>query len=555
MTAEHPTSRPISFAWFWPTLSRFVPLYGELLVLVACLRLVGLVEPFIFQVIIDRILPFQREASLVVVAVVFLAAALFQLLFDVLSQVLGMVAANGVVNDLYKRVLQHVFTLPYGQIRKWPVGEIISRTHEAQEIREFLYNATSGALLDLVFLLLYFGVLFALSPTLTLFVAAGLPLQLLVFAGVGPFLRRRQQVRFETGASYQTQLVELLSGIATVKALSSEDFALRKLNGTLVAVLQAFYRAGLLVLLNDKILFVIDRLLTIGIIVVGARLVFAGELTLGQLVSFHLLSSYTVAPIQGFSRLWEKWQTIHVSRERLGDLVGLPTENAAGRPPLPQKLAGRLEFRAVDFAYVTSAPVLERFEFLAEPGTMTLVTGPSGVGKSTFGKLACGIDQPDAGSVFVDGHDIALFDPHDVRRHVAYVPQDAYLFSGTVRDNLVMGDTALDDAALATALRISAAETLIGQLPYGLDTEVGERGSALSGGQRQRVAIARALLRRPQILILDEPTSALDKASQAALVSELAALRARMTLVIITHSPELFPDPDQIIVIGGRHDD
>ena len=182
-----------------------------------------------------------------------------------------------------------------------------------------------------------------------------------------------------------------------------------------------------------------------------------------------------------------------------------------------------------------------------EIGTLTLIVGPSGVGKSTFGRLASGIDVPDAGAVTLDGENIAQFEPHDVRTKITYVPQEPYLFSGTLRENLTLGFEAAIDEMIQRALRISAADLLVQQLPLGLDTHVGERGSALSGGQRQRVAIARALVKRPKIIILDEPTSALDAAAQRLMAAELQALKSEATLIIITHSPDIFAQPDQIV--------
>ncbi len=544
-SAENAGEIPLS--WFGRTLWKFTPLYVELVFLAICLRLLGLVEPFIFQVIIDRILPFQRQASLVAVVAIFAAVSVFQLAFTVLSQLLSMLTANRVTLRFGTRIFGHLFKLPFSHFRKWSVGETIARISETDTIRNFLVGTTTGVFLDLLFVTVYIAVLMTLSVPLTTIILLALPLQVLIYMGFGPFLRRRLRTQFDAGAAHQTQMVETISGIATVKALAAEDTMLERLDSTLEASLDAGYRVGILNIWNDRLLFTLDRAITISIIFFGAQLVFAGKLTLGQLIAFHLLAEKVRGPIENFSGLWESWQNIRVSRQRLGDVVNTPTEPFGALPRLPAKIKGCLEFRDVNFGYDPGAPVLCDFNFRAEQGTLTLVTGPSGVGKSTFGRLAAGIEVPDKGEVLLGGENIAHFDPRDVRSRIAYVPQDSYLFSGTIRDNLTLGDAGIDDEEIARALRIAAAEELVRQLPMGLDTSVGERGSALSGGQRQRVAIARSLLRKPAVIILDEPTSALDGVAQRRMAAELLELRRAATLIVITHIPALFDAADQIV--------
>ena len=541
----------VPLSWFGKTLWKFTPFYCELVFLAICLRLIGLVEPFVFQVIIDRILPFQREASLLVVVVIFAAVGLFQLIFEVLSELLGMLTANRVTRELGARIYDNLFKLPLGYFRKWSVGETIARIGETDTIRAFLVGTTTGVFLDLVFVFIYIAVLFLLSPQLTLIVLAALPIQILIYLGFGPFLRRRLRTQFDAGAAHQARMVENISGIEAVKALSAESKMLGRLDQTLGATLNAGYRVGLLHIWNDKLLFLVDRAITISIIYFGAQAVFAGQMTLGELIAFHLLAEKVTGPIENFSGLWESWQNIRVSRQRLGDVVNTPMEPFKELPNLPSNAPGHLAFKDVGFAYGHSAPILKNFDFRAEPNTLTLVVGPSGSGKSTFGRLASGIEQPDTGSVMLGGLNISEFDPHNVRTQIAYVPQESYLFSGTLRENLTLGNAQATDAEVRHALQIAAADELVAQLPHGLDTSVGERGSALSGGQRQRIAIARTLLQKPKVIILDEPTSALDKVARQKMAAGLQKLKHEATLIIITHSPDTFENPDQIIEFEG----
>ncbi|MEM8541904.1 MAG: ABC transporter transmembrane domain-containing protein, partial [Pseudomonadota bacterium] len=276
-------SREVPLSWFGQTLWKFTPLYIELVFLAICIRLLGLVEPFILQVIIDRILPFQREATLVVVMAIFASVAVFHIGFSILSSLLSMQTANRVTRELGHRMFAHLFRLPYSHFRKWPIGELIARISETDTIRAFLVGTTTGVFLDILFVVIYLAVLFTLSPLLTAIVILSLPIQFAVYFAFGPFLRRRLRVQFDAGARHQSQMVENISGIAAVKALSAEDKMLGTLDRTLHNNLEAGLSVGKLNIGSSNLIYAIGQTLTILIIFVGANQVFAGELTLGQL--------------------------------------------------------------------------------------------------------------------------------------------------------------------------------------------------------------------------------------------------------------------------------
>ncbi|MDV2965409.1 peptidase domain-containing ABC transporter [Nitratireductor aquimarinus] len=545
----------VPLSWLSTTLRKHSLLYAELTFLAICVRLIGLLEPFVFQVVIDRILPFQREASLIVVIVVLIGANLFSLGFNLLAAFLGVSVANRLTSELGRRLFDHLFRLPLRHFRRWPVGETLSRIGETDTIRGFLIGVTTGASLDLLFIGVYFMVLLSISGKLTMVVAFAVPLQALLYMCFGPVLRKRLRAQFDAGSHHQARMVENLSGMTAVKAMTAEGAMLSRLSETLAQTLNASRRVYTMNAVSGQLIGLCEKGIFIGVIYIGAQQVFAGELTLGQLIAFQLIAEKIAAPIAGFSKLWQDWQNLRISRQRLGDILNSEQEKFGSGSVFPDDIEPRLAFQGVSFGYgPDEPPVISGLDLSLEPRTCTLVVGPSGIGKSTFGRLAAGLEEPQSGIITVGGQDLAAFEPESLRSRVVYVPQEPYLFSGTLRENLLLRTPDASDAEILDALRISAAGELVFRLAQGLDTEVGERGSALSGGQKQRVAIARAILQKPAILILDEPTSALDEAAQHRLVSELMQLRKQLTVIVITHRPDVFAGADRVIDFGlGKH--
>lgn len=537
----------VPLKWFGDVIWRYRWIYVELLGLAICLRLIALVEPFMFQVIIDRVLPFQRENTLTIVLLIFTSVSVFQICFQFLSGYLGLVGSNRVTEELGGKLFKHLFRLPYRYFREWNIGEILSRLSETDTIRSFLIAATAGLFLDVLFVVIYLSVLFTLSAQLTWLIIAALPVQAIIYLAFGPLFRRYLRAQFDASARHQSKMVETLTGVATVKSLGAENHAINQLKATLLRQLETGLRAGKVDIASAQLNFAVNRALTIVILLIGSKLVFSGNLTLGQLVAFYLISDKVLGPIATFSELWERWQNARVSRQRLADVLAAPTEPFDKLPKLPMDLHPVLTINHASFHYVESVPILQNFSFVAEAHSLNLVVGPSGTGKSTFGRLAAGLETPSDGNVCIGGLDLKEHDPHDVRAKIAYVPQESYLFDGSILSNLLMANPEATEEEMRGALSSACALRFVDKLPQGLETDVGERGGSLSGGQRQRLAIARSLLATPKVLILDEPTSAVDNETQAEMAREFELLATRMTVIIITHRPQAFKHFSQIV--------
>ncbi len=515
--------------------------------LAVVLRLLGLVQPFVFQALIDRVLPFERQATLVLIVAVMALTALFSAALGALSAYLGNHMANRLTAELARRIFRHVLNLPLRFLERWQVGETLARVGEIHTVRGFLTGTVSGLVLDAAFAIVYVGALLSISPLLTAVVLIMLPLQVAAFGIIGPLVRKRMQESFVAGSRHQSRLVEAFGNAVTFKALALEEAQENRFQATLEESLRASFRVAKLNIADGAIGHVLKNTSVILIVFLGSRLVFQGAITLGELIAFHLLAEKVSDPIMSLSSVWEKWQRLKVARLRLGDFLEERVETEPARPPLRSKEPISLSVRNLSFGYDPDRPIVRNLSLDIPPGRLTLVIGDSGCGKSTLGKLLGGLYMPDGGTIEANGRALSKHDPRSIRRTICYLPQEPVLFSGTILDNLTMAAPTATDADIARVLAASASDRFVNGLPAGIRTEVGEGGRNLSGGQRQRIALARSLMWDFQVLVLDEPTSSLDAHSAIRVIDTLKSLALGKTLIVITHNPALFGEDADVI--------
>jgi subfamily B ATP-binding cassette protein HlyB/CyaB len=297
---------------------------------------------------------------------------------------------------------------------------------------------------------------------------------------------------------------------------------------------------------------------------VGAKLVIAGDLSVGELVAFNILAGRVTQPILRLAQIWQDFHQARISVERLGDILNTPAEPAqtsshAGLPPI----RGDIKFENVTFRYrIDGPPILREVDLTIPAGQFIGIVGASGSGKSTIARLVQRLYVPEGGRVLVDGTDLAVADPAWLRRQIGVVLQENILMNRSVRENIALADPGIPLDRVIEAAKLAGAHEFILGMPEGYDTMVGERGDTLSGGQRQRVAIARALLNNPRILIFDEATSALDYESERAIQDNMAAISRGRTVIVIAHRLSTVRRADRIITIekgqiveDGTHDE
>ena len=537
------------FSWFIPAVIKYRRLLVEVLVVSLFIQLFALVTPLFYQVVMDKVLVHRGWTTLEVITIGLVCMAVFEVILSGLRTYVLSHTTSKIDVELGARLFRHVLALPLAYFESRRVGDTIARVRELENIRTFLTGQALTSLLDLLFTVVFLAVMFYYSGWLTLIVVISLPVYALISAGITPVLRRRLNEKFARSADNQSFLVETVTGIGTVKAMAVDPRVTRTWDNQLAGYVDAGFSVTRIATLGQQSVQLVQKLVAIAILFFGARLVIDGKLTLGQLIAFNMLSGQVAAPIIRLAQLWQDFQQVGISVDRLGDILNTRTELPGSRMALPP-IKGAVRFENIVFRYRPDAPeVLAGVDLEIRPGEVIGIVGRSGSGKSTLTKLVQRLYVPERGRVTIDGHDLALADPAWLRRQLGVVLQENFLFNRSIRDNIALGDPGMPLERVIQAAKLAGAHEFISALPEGYDTHVGEQGAGLSGGQRQRVAIARALVGDPRILIFDEATSALDYESEHAVMSNMRSICAGRTVLIIAHRLSTVRQANRIIVM------
>lgn len=545
------------FSWFIPALVKYRRLLGEVLLISFMLQLFGLVSPLFFQVVMDKVLVHKGMTTLDVLVIGLVIVVVFESLLNALRGYVFSHTTSRMDVELGARLFKHLVQLPLAYFQARRVGDSVARVRELENIRSFLTGNAMTVLLDVVFSVVFIGVMFWYSVPLTLIVLVSLPLYAAITLAVVPVLRRRLDDKFARGAENQAMLVETVTGIQTVKASALEPSFAKRWDQQLAAYVLASFRVQNLASVAHEAIHLVGKLVNAATLWWGAHLVMEGQLSVGQFVAFNMFAQRVSQPIMRMAQLWTDFQQTGISMARLEDILNtrteLPPVQTAGAAQLPA-LQGRITLDQVLFRYRPEAsPVLQGLSLEIRAGEVLGIVGRSGSGKSTLTKLVQRLYTPESGRVLVDGIDIHLIDVAQLRRQVGVVLQENLLFNRSVRENIAIADPAAPLDAVVRVAQMAGAHEFISELPEGYDTVVGEQGSSLSGGQRQRIAIARALFTNPRILILDEATSALDYESEAIIQRNMAMICKGRTVLVIAHRLSAVRGAHRIIVMDkGR---
>ena len=546
--------RQFGMRWFLPTIWRYRRPLGHLLAASLFVPIFALTTPLFFQVVVDKVLTHRGYETLFVLV----GGLVIIGLFDVTLQYLRAYALSHTTNridvELGQRLFAHLLSLPISYFETRSTGQTVARVMELETIRSFLTGQALFSAIDLIFAFVFVGVLFAYSWSLTLIVLAATPFYVLIGFCVRPPLRELVKEKFNRGAASQQFLVETIVGINAVKAAAVEPIMRAQWEEKLAAYVKTSFAAAMLGSGGQLAIQYLSRLTTAALLLFGAKAVIDGQLTVGALVAFNMIASQAIQPLLRLSQLWQDFQQVQISIERLGDILNAPSEFSRATRLLPPTPRGAIEFRHVSFRYRPDAPqALKDVSLAIRAGETIGVVGQSGSGKSTLTKLIQRLYLPGEGQVLLDGADLSHVDPAWLRSHIGVVLQENLLFNRTVHENIAFANPAMTRARVIEIAQLAGADEFIDKLPEGYDTVIEERGANLSGGQRQRIAIARALATNPRILILDEATSSLDYDSERIVQRNMRRIVKDRTVIIIAHRLAAVRSCDRIVgMTDGR---
>jgi subfamily B ATP-binding cassette protein HlyB/CyaB len=542
--------RRFGVSWFFDAVLKYRAPMREVLIGSFFLQVFGLLTPLFFQVIIDKVFVHRGMSTLEVLAIGMATLAIFEVVLGGLRTYLFAHTSNRIDVELGARLFRHLLALPMAYFQARRVGDTVARVRELDTIRQFLTSSAITLALDLFFSIIFLVVLFIYSPLLTVIVVGALPLYVILSLGLTPIFRERLNERFRRGADNQAFLVEAVSGVETVKSMALEPVMQRRWEEQIAAYVMSAFKVVSVGMIATQTTTLINKVTTVLILFFGAGLVIQNKLTVGELVAFNMISSQLAAPVLRLAQLWQDFQQVRISIDRLGDILNTtPEPGQAGQASLPA-IRGDISLEAISFRYrIDSHQVLRDITLAVPAGQILGIVGSSGSGKSTLAKLIQRLYVPETGRVLIDGVDLSLADPAWLRRQIGVVLQENVLFNRTARENIALGDPGMSMDRVVAAAELAGAHEFILGLPEGYGTVIGERGASLSGGQRQRVAIARALVGNPRILIFDEATSALDYESEAAIQANMLRICQDRTVIIIAHRLSTLRNANRIVTI------
>lgn len=536
--------------WFWGPVLACRPIYGQVIAASVLINLFALASSLYIMTIYDRVIPNHAIESLWALTAIMVVVMAFDFAMKIIrSSFVDSASARidrVISGHVFSRVARRDVTL-----NKQATGALASTIREFDVLKEVIGSASFTVFADLPFVLLFIFVLYGIGGPIA--IIPGLIVLSVLMLGLlmQPIMRRLTMAGMMQGRGKQAVMVEMIAALETLKTVRGLSLLRTRWLQSVVNQAASSRKSRMATQLVQFFTQLGQQVSQVGIVVYGVFLIAAGDLTMGQLIACVILSGRTLAPLGQITQLLGRMNQAIAAYKSLDQILGGQSKEESRAVQVErEKLHGDIVLKHVNFTYEgMNDPSLNDVNLSIAAGERIAILGRIGSGKSTLLKMVAGLHEPDKGIVMVDNADIRQIRPDDLRRNIGVVLQNPVLFSGSVRENLMMGNPEATDADLLEASKIAGAESFIGILPGGFDFPLGERGEELSAGMRQSLAITRALISKPSVLLLDEPTAAMDAGTEQTIVKTLDEATKGVTCLFVTHRGSMLQIADRIIVM------
>lgn len=537
-------------ARFWALMRPHKSIMVQALVGALVYTLIGLTTSIYVQKIVDHVLVDGSRNLLNLMSVGMVILLLLQVFISAMKSIFTLRTGQSIDVQLILGYYKHLLKLPQQFFDTMRVGEIISRVNDAVKIRSFINEALTNIAVNVFILIFSFALMFTYYWKLALVVLLIVPFYAIIYYITNRLNKKVERKLMENGAELESQLVESLNSVNTIKSFGLESHANIKTETRFIGLLKTVYSSGMNSIFSGSSSEFFSRLFTIILLWVGAGFVLDNEITPGELLSFYALIGYFTGPVSSLIGMNKVVQNAMIAADRLFEIMDLEREKDENQIELAPDMMGDIKFRNVNFRYGSRVTVFENFNLEIPKSKVTAIVGESGSGKSTLMALLQNLYPLQAGHVSIGEYDLQYIKNDSLRSIVGVVPQKIDLFAGNVVDNIAVGDYQPDMKKIISICTGLGILEFIEKLPNGFNTYLGENGATLSGGQKQRIAIARALYKDPEVLILDEATSSLDSSSEKYVQKMVKILREQSkTVIIIAHRLSTVFQADKIVVL------
>ena len=540
--------------WFFGPVMSCKAVYLQVMWASVLINVFALASSVYIMTVYDRVVPNNAIESLWALTAMIACVIIFDLIMKILRGIFvdraGARVDQKVSAALFERIARHDASLT-----KSATGSLAGTVRNFDMLKDAIGSASFTVLVDLPFIFLFIYVLFLIGGPLAYVPLVIVPTVIVFALILQPIIKRMTELSQSQGKSKQAVIVEMIAALETVKTVRGISMLRNRWMNSVLHQAKSSMKTKVTSQLAAQFAQFGQQVSQVVMVVYGVFLIADGSLTMGQLIACVILSGRTMAPLAQLTGLLGRMNSALSAYRALDELLGGTSDEEARADQVERpSIEGAVEFRNVTFTYEDQPePVLSDIGFSLEPGDRLAIVGRIGSGKTTLLRLLCGLNPPDRGAVLIDTADIRQIRPDDVRRNIGVVMQNPILFSGSIRDNILMGNPDASDADLLEAARQAGVDAFISALPGGFDFPLSERGRELSVGMRQSVAIARALIGKPNILLMDEPTAPLDAQAEAVMVASLDVATKGLTTIFVTHRGAMLQMADKVLALeNGR---